>query len=361
VILARYLTRLYLGWFFAVLAALLVVYVVADFGDRLKAFLDRPIADVALLYWNKVLVAVQQLGPAAMLLAGGAAASTLRKRGEWVAVQSVGGSAATVFAPIAVCVLAIAAGLGAWDEWIAAEAGQQIDQLHLQKFQTFGDMRFFYTPRQWYRVGDTLVQLRGGERDGAERDVTLYELSPEFHLRERIDANELRPLGGEQWELRGVVARTFDGERSERRLEARREVRLAGTRPDAFRIRTGRPEQMRLSDLIEQQQRREAVGLPIARYGLALHQRFAYPLTGAAATLLAVAIALRRNRRGHLTLALVEGLAVAVALWGTLVVFKSLALAEHVAPVVAAWTPAVAMLAATLALAGREGWLKPAR
>ena len=158
-----------------------------------------------------------------------------------------------------------------------------------------------------------------------------------------------------------MVARRFEGERSERRVEARREVRLPGTRPDAFRIRTGRPEQMHLGELVEQQQRREAVGLPAARYALAFHQRLAYPLTGAAAALVAMALALRRNRRGHLTLTLVEGMVVAIALWGMLVVFKSLALAEHVLPIVAAWTPALCMLGVAWVLARTEGWVRIGR
>jgi lipopolysaccharide export system permease protein len=115
---------------------------------------------------------------------------------------------------------------------------------------------------------------------------------------------------------------------------------------------------MRLKELREQIVARAEVGLATRQYQLALHNRFAYPLAGFPAALLAVGLALRTNRRGHLTAAVVEGLLIAVAMWGLMVVSRTLVLTERLAPQVAAWMPMFLLSVAAAALwLRREGWL----
>jgi lipopolysaccharide export system permease protein len=84
------------------------------------------------------------------------------------------------------------------------------------------------------------------------------------------------------------------------------------------------------------------VGLPSALFRLALANRFAYPLAGVPAALLAALIAMRRTKSG-LTGAFVEGLLLCTALWGLMVVARSLVMAGRVPPPVAAWLPLLAL------------------
>ena len=107
---------------------------------------------------------------------------------------------------------------------------------------------------------------------------------------------------------------------------------------------------MRVRDILDQQQIRAKLGLPTQRFWLALHNRFAYPMTGVGAAMLAVALALRPNRRGHLTLAIVEGLLVAVVLFAFMLVGKMLVLGERVPALVAAWAPMLGLLGASAML-----------
>ena len=350
--LLRYVARLYLTLFVGVLAAVLVIYVVVDFGDRLKAFLDKPAADVALLYWLKVVVAVHRLSPAAMLLAAGAAASIVRKRGEWTAMQALGLSRWVLVGPVVGCTLALAVGLTAYDEYVVTRAGTRMDQVLLERFQTWGEYRFFYSPKQWFRVGDHVFHLRGAtDDDGTLHDVAIFDLDKSFGLTRRLDAATLSPLGGARWRLTQVVERRFSPNGSSARVEdPALEVELAGTDPKSFDIRQGKPELMQVGVILSQQEIRARVGLPTQRFWLALHNRFAYPVTGVAAALLAVTLALRPSRRGHLTLALVEGLFISVALFALMVAGKTLVLSEHLSPFAAAWAPVMGLLAASAAL-----------
>lgn len=346
----RYVARLYLAQLLLGLSAVVVVFLVADFGDRLKAYLDRPLVDVLLLYWNKGLLSVQLLGPAAMLLAAGAAVSTLRQRGELVGLRALGGSRSHLYLPVGAVALAAALGLSAWDEWIAGPAGRRVDAITRQKFQVWGDFNFFYLHRQWFRVGDHIFHVRNTTKEGLEQ-VTIFRLNPDFSLAGRIDAASMVAAEGGAWTLREGEVRTFhlDGTlKHEPFTELTRSFEGVGA--DTFRVLLGKPEQMKFMDLLTQREVRAKVGLSSSRYDLALHNRFAYPLTGVAAALLAVALAARPGRKGHLTAALVEGLAIVGVLWLLIVAGRSAVLSETVPAAVAAWTPVAALFAAAVGM-----------
>ncbi len=354
-LLARSVARLYLALLGGLLGAVLLVYLVGDFADRLNAYLDRPLADVVDLYWNKALVALHQLAPAAMLLAGGATISTLRKRGEWIAMQSLGLSRWVLVLPVALVTLVGASSLVVFDELVVSRAGPRVDRLMAERFNRWGDFRFFYVPRQWFRLERSLVYVRAADSTATElHEVTVFELDERFRITRRWDTPSLTHLDGPRWVAQPVTERTFpsSGE-SPVIAHERHELNLVGSNRDTFAVRTGRPEFMPTAELLEQLQVRARVGLPTERLVLALHNRFAYPMTGFAATMLAVAMALRPKRRGHLTLALVEGLVVTLALFGLLLVGKALVLGQHVAPAAAAWAPIGVLLVVT----GTMWWL----
>jgi len=71
-----------------------------------------------------------------------------------------------------------------------------------------------------------------------------------------------------------------------------------------------------------------------------------------------VGLALRPNRRGHLTAAIVEGLFISVTMWGLMVVCRTLVMTERLAPLMAAWLPTVVLsVAAAVLYLRREGLL----
>ena len=344
----RYVARLYLGQLLLGLFAVVLVFLVADFGDRLRAYLDRPLTDVLLLYWNKGLLSVQLLGPAAMLLAAGAAISTLRQRGELVALRALGGSRAHLYFPVGAVALCAALSLSAWDEWIAGPAGRRVDAIHRQRLGVWGDFNFFYTPRQWFRVGQHVFHVRQTTAEGLQQ-VSIFELSEDFSLRSRIDAAQMVAADSGAWTLKNGELRTFlpDG-RLEHTGFAELTRTFEGVGSDTFRVILGKPEQMKFKDLLAQRELRAKVGLPSSRYDLAMHNRFAYPLTGVAAALLAVALAARPGRKGHLTAALVEGLAIVGVLWLLMVAGRSAVLSEKLPALIAAWAPVAALFAAAV-------------
>ncbi|MEW5743519.1 MAG: LptF/LptG family permease [Myxococcota bacterium] len=351
-ILVRYVARLYLGLFFGVLLGALTIFLVGDLGDRWEMFLGKPAADVAELYFNKALLLVHQLSPVAMLLAAGATVSVLRKRGEWLAMQSLGVSRWVVMIPVGLCAAVITTGAVAWGELVVTRAGPRVDQLMVQKFGLWGDYRFFYFPQSWFRVGQHLFHVRGAaDEAGVMHDVMVLEVGPAFQLKARYDAQAFTSLGGERWRLSGVTGRRFPGAGLAPEVtEAELDLTVAGTTPETFQLRVGRPEQMRLVDLLHQRKIRAQLGLGTERFLLAMHERFSFPFAGWVAAVLAALLALRQGRRGHLTLTLVEGLVVTVVLFSLVIIARRLALGEHLPVAAAAWLPALLPVGAVLAL-----------
>lgn len=355
-LLMRMVMRLYLTMFLSVLAAVLVIFLVADFADRLGAYLNHPLVEVATLYWHKAMVALHQLTPAALLLAAGATASTVRKRGEWIAMQALGLSRVVLVAPIAAVALAAAVGMMAFDEFVVTTSGPRVDTMMVSTFHRYGDFRFFYTPQQWFRFGRSLVFVHGEPGDELT-GVTIFEVDEGFRVTRRLEADSLRFVGESEWQARGVLERTFleSGEAPLRRLDEL-QVRLQDSRRESFLLRAGRPEYTPTPELLRQMDLRSRVGLPRDRQVLALHNRFAYPATGFAAAMFALALALRRSRRGHLTLALVEGLVVTMALFTMLLTARAAVLGEHLTAGVAAWAPIVGLLLGSVALWAWAEW-----
>jgi lipopolysaccharide export system permease protein len=358
-----YVVRTYLRNAVGIFLAVLTVFLVVDFVDRARAYTGEGwVWDVLRLYANKALVAAQQLGPAALLLAAGTTVSALRKRGEVTALGALTFGPSALYVPIALCALLACLGLIAFDEAVVVKAGRRVDEITTQRFNRWGDWRFFNSPKQWFRRGEHVFFLRAGGAEEGFEDVSILSLTPGFELKRRLDAASMRPAEGTRWVLSDVVERTFGpGERTQVRTLPEAEYDF-GVPPTSFRIRPGRPEQMRTEVLREQIAVRSEVGLTTRQYSLALHNRFAYPLAGLPAALLAVGLALRPGRKGHLTAAVVEGLLVAVTMWGLMVVCRTLVLTERLPAGVAAWLPPLILVGAAGALWLRhEGLLVPPR
>lgn len=338
--LFRYVAREYARFFCAICAALCAISLVADFVDRAKAYTGPHwLKDVAVLYGYKLILTFHQFAPAALLLAAGVAVSSLRKRGEVTAMRALAFGPSSIFLPIAAVALAVGVGLVGFNQAFVAHAGRRVDEITLNRFHRWGDWRFYYAPKSWFRHGKWLFHLREGNAEEGFEKVTLLKVSPDFHLLERLDAGKMSHLDGTRWRLTGVVDRDFSGEGISE-MTHRASVALdLGLGVSALNIHTGRPQQMRASELIAQIHAREKVGLPFRKLLLALHDTLAYPLAGLPAALAAVGLALRAGRRGHLTVALMEGLCVLVVLWGLLVVGRALALSGRIPVAIAAWAP----------------------
>lgn len=349
----RYVARAFLVASVSAVIGMSGLILLIDFADRAKIYTGPGwLLAVAELYACKFAMTVYQIAPAAAGLAAAVAISSLRQRGEITALRSLGRGPGAFAWPVAACATLLAITLSVLEDPVVVPANYRAEEITTGRFNRWGDWATYHRHRQWFRSQDGSTIFRLGRLDGSGfADVTLLELDDTFRLQRRIDARRLEPIAGGAWRFEQPVIRAFDT--NGRMAEARR-VELVQTFEDdlgLFRLRTGRPSQLRRDELPEQVALRKKLGLPHREWELALHERRAYQVTGIPTALLGMALALRPRRRGHLTAALAEGLGVTIVLWSLSVLSNTLTLAEHLSPIVGGWLPlGVATAAAAFAL-----------
>jgi lipopolysaccharide export system permease protein len=360
VTLFLYVARRTLATFLGALAGVVAIFLAVDFVDNSPGFTGEGwVLGVLELYANKTAVVVRQVAPAAMILGAAISVSSLRRTREWTAMRAMGLGPWRMALPVVAVALLAGGVLVVAHDLFGVEAAERAEEIQALRFGRGGDRRRYEAarePKRWFRGqdGKRVYHLQGALPDGGFERVTVLELGEGFTIARRIDAARMRPAG-RAWRLEEVEDRTFlPG--GEVRLErfAARSYEFAEP-PEAFSVVPGRPSQMRWARLLGQIRVRERLGLAVDDFKLERYGRLAYPLAGLPGALLALALALRRNRKGHISAALVESVGVTLLFWGAQGVTFALGLSGRVEPWIAAWAPNVVFLAAGVFAARRSG------
>ena len=337
--------------FVLALAAVVALFLVVDFAENAGVFRGPGwVGAVLALYANRGAVVAYQTAPAAFLLAAAVTASELRRTREYTAMRALGLGPWRVAAPVLAVALAAAAGLAWMGEAVVVEADARADAIMATRFGRAGSFLRSQERKRWFRGrgGRRIYHLRGAGEGGAYERVTVLEVTQGFRLARRIDAARMEPGPAGEWILSEGAERVFAPDGSVATAPFDRRAFRFDEDPGSFAVRPGRPGQMRRSVLGEQIALRRRLGLPWQDFALEWQNRLAYPLAGIPAGLVALGLALRRERKGHLTAALVEAVAVSLAFWGVQGLCFSLGLGGHLAPLAAAWAPDALFLAVGL-------------
>lgn len=334
--------------FAGALTAVVALFLAVDFAENAGLFRGPGWVWLAAeVYANKAAAVAWQTAPAAMLLAAALTASGLRRTSEYTALRALGLGPWRVAAPV--MAVAVAAGLAmAWlGDAVASGAAARADELVADRLGGGGPRRY-RERKAWFRGQGLrrIYHLREAAAGGTFERVTVLELTPDFRLARRIDADRMAPGGAPgEWVLQEGAERRFEGEGLATEPFAERRYAF-GDGADAFAVLPGRPGQMRAAVLARQIDLRRALGLPSAEYVLEWHNKWAWPAAGIPAGLLALALALRRDRRGHFTAALLESVGVSLAFWMAHGLFFTLGLAGRVPAPVAPWIAGALFLVA---------------
>ncbi|HTT71078.1 MAG TPA: LptF/LptG family permease [Anaeromyxobacteraceae bacterium] len=335
-----YVFRRAVAAFLGALLAVVLIFLVVDFAENAAIFHGPGWFGAVLeLYANRALVVAYQTAPAALLLAAAVTASDLRRTREYTAMRALGLGPFWVAGPVLLLSVVLAAvQIGAGDA-IVVRATARADEILSQRFHRTGTSQ---EPKRWFRgrSGRRIYHLRGSGEGGTFERVTILEVTTDFRLARRIDAARMSPgsVAGE-WVLEGVAERTFHDDGSiALDVTPRRTYRFEED-PGAFALRPGRPSQLRRRVLGQQIALRRRLGLPAQDFVMEWHHRLSYPLAAVPAGLVALGLALRRERRGHITAALLEAVGVSLVFWAVQGLFWSLGIAGRLSPAMAAWVP----------------------
>jgi lipopolysaccharide export system permease protein len=344
-LLARHLAARALLAFLGALVGVVAIFLVVDFVDNAHVISGPGWLPAALeLYANKAAVVAAQMAPAAMLLGAAVATSGLRQTREWTAMRSVGLGPWRVALPMAAAAVLVALTMAGLHDLVGVHAAQRAEEISATRFRRGGSYRRWLAwqePKRWFRGADgrRIYYLRGSLPGGGFERVTVLEVTPEFRLARRIDAVRMEPAEGGAWRLAEVEERTFDPSGTSQVALAAERIYRFDEPPGSFDLAPGRPSQLRHAVLGQQIALRKRLGQPAAEFELERANRAAYPLSAVPGVLLAVALALRRNRKGHVSSSLLEAVGVSILLWGAQGVCLAMGLSGRLSPEVAAWTP----------------------
>jgi lipopolysaccharide export system permease protein len=200
-ILSRRFLASYLAWLAAnltgLLLALAIVEILVDFGAVVEG--ARGACDAALRAPARYL---REALPLASFAAAFLAVALPARRGEILALRAAGIPPARAAGPVLGAALAVAAA-APWLDAALLAAGAPADAPAGERAAERGAAAWHRAGERFYRIG------RADPGAGRLRDLSLFELDPEFRLRSRLRAAEARVVGG-RFELRGAQLLRFD-------------------------------------------------------------------------------------------------------------------------------------------------------
>ncbi|HVP67433.1 MAG TPA: LptF/LptG family permease [Anaeromyxobacteraceae bacterium] len=346
-----HIARRALAAFTGALVAVVLLFLVVEASENANLFRGEGwLAGALEFYLNRAAAVAWQTAPAAMLLGASLAASGLRTTREYDAMRALGFGPWRVAAPILAVAGLVAVGMIAFDDLVAAGAAARADEIVATRFQGGSGFRRWHEPKRWFRGrgGRRIYDLRGAVEGGGFERVTILELTDDFHLERRIDAARMLPGPSGDWILEDGEERTFWPEDAFRMDGFERRSYRFDEDPEAFAVRPGSPAQMRRALIGAQIAVRRRLGLATTDYELEWQRKLAYPCAAVPAALVALALALRRDRRGNVTASLVESVGVSVVFWGLQGLAWSLGRSGRLGPAAAAWAPDAVLLASGL-------------
>jgi lipopolysaccharide export system permease protein len=353
VILFRYVAVRTLAATLAALGGVIAIFLAIDFVDNASAFSGPGwVAAVLELYANKAAAVAYQTAPAALLLGASIAASGFRQTREWTALRSLGLGPWRLAVPILAVALLVGGGMAVLNDVVGVRAAERAEEIQATRFVRGGSARRWQAvrqPKRWFRSPDgrRIYHLRGQRPGGGFEGTTILEVGAGFRLVRRIDASSMRPASG-GWILTDVEDRRFL-EGGQVQLERAAERRFEFSEPpEAFALVPGRPAQMRYAVLTDQIRVRRELGQRVADFELERQGRGAAAFIGGPVALIALALALRPNRKGHVAASMLEAVGGSLALWSVHGISLAMGLSGRLPPLASAWAPVVLFAVAGL-------------
>ncbi len=339
-ILSRYLVSEFLRVVALCLVAFIVVYLIADFSDRIDDFLrhQAPVGAIVRYFLVRIPLIVNQVLPIAVLAAMLLSLGGFSRHNELTAMRACGVSSAQIVAPLLGVCLALSAFIFVWNEKVVpyfATRAHYINTIEIKKRQMQG---LLGDQQVWAHGQDTFYNIQSFDaRSRTLVGITIYPIDPEFHLKGLVEIPRAH-WNGTQWAFRQGVQRVFgsDGEIQTVALEPgtldlrEKPADLMAARRDA--------EEFNYSELSALINNLRKKGLDTTEYLVDLHLKFAVPFVCTVMALISMPLGMRNLRSSSLANNIGVGLLIGASYWFVLALAVSLGHSGALPPIVAAWT-----------------------
>jgi lipopolysaccharide export system permease protein len=308
--IAKYLTREILKYLGFLLAAVIALYLVVDFFDRIDNFIDADLPPARMLHYLilQIPLIVVRITPVGLMLAILVALGLMSRNNEILALKTCGLNPRTFFRPI------IAVGLGAClGLFIISEAlvplttgkANLIWQVEVKKRSALATREkniWIAGHRSIYFVSyfnPKTLEISG---------VTLNFFDDQFNLVRRVDARKGK-FESSNWHLFDIMEQRHDPETVSQTVEFHESgFEALDFVPDDLKRAARKSEEMNVFELADYIDAVESEGYDATPYRVEFHAKFALPIACLILGMIGTAIALKRGE----SLNLAVGIAVAL-------------------------------------------------
>ncbi len=352
-ILDRYIAQDFLKLFCLALGVLLALSVLVHLFERLHRYVywGASAFDVMAYYFYVLPKETLRIAPVALMIAAFLSVGRLSRNFEFLAMQMARLHPLRVVLPVMALAVAITAGLYGIQEQVAPKASETAFRILHQRIRK--SSRFYRTRKQdiWYLAGANRILHIGLLETGKGKmhEVSMYQFSSDFVLRQRLEAVTGRWQAG-QWILGEVRIRRFlDGGTTVSVTKVpEMPIQLNATPKDLARVEKT-VEEMSYGELKRYIKRLSRSGVDAHRYVADLLAKPALLAANVVMAILGIVFAFRVGRQG-LYIHVGTCIATAFLYWLLFSIALPLARNDVLPPVLAVWLPN--MIFGSIALLG---------
>lgn len=339
-VLDRYIARQILRYFGVTLAVISVVYVIADFFEKVDNLIKTGLPPLKAAYYFLSRIPVEQLIPASALLAVMLVFGLMNKHNEIIALKAGGISIYRLLKVPFALGLIFSLVLLMLSEILLPIVRSNANRMRMEQVQKI-----------WVDLLHRNIWLKGNRSiyhiahydSVRERmmDVSLTFFDDDFRITRRIDAREGVYVDG-KWILKEAMEQVRNPEDGAFAVHHRDQLALMlDFAPFDLKRVIKESDEMSLLELGDYIRTTEAEGYDVTPYRVDWHAKVAFPLVCIIMTVIAVTVAGRGRRGENLVIVVATGIGLAFSYWVLHGFSLSLGYADMLPPLVAAWLPNV--------------------
>jgi lipopolysaccharide export system permease protein len=336
--MSRHLVREFASAFALTLSAFVVIYVLAEFFDRLDSFLrhDTSAGTILRFFLFKLPLVVTQVTPIAVLVGALVGLGLLARQNEFVALRACGVSIWQIAAPLLVLAAVVSVGAFAWNETVVPYSAHRWHTIENLEIKRRGMATVFAGREVWYhgRAGFYNID-RVSPRRQTLWGLTVYQIGPDFRPIRLIEA-ESAVWDGTGWKLSGARTVEFASEGVRERQRTPPGFTLPETLED-FRAVSVEPEELSYGMLRRQIKDLRRKGVDTSESWVDLHLKLAMPAASLIMMLLAIPLAAAGTRLTSFAASIALGFAVGFGYIVLIGFARALGQTGALPPAVAAW------------------------
>ena len=353
-VLDRYITRQVLRYFGAIFALVTVIYIIADFFEKIDNLVESglPVAKAAFYFLSRI--PIEQLIPASTLLSVMLVFGLMNKHNEIIALKAGGVSIYRLLKVPFTLGLVFTAVLLILSEVLLPIVRSNANRMWMEEVKKFW---VDYQQRNiWLKGNHSIYHIAHFDVARSRMvNVSLTFFDGEFRITRRIDAREGDYIE-DQWVLNDVMEQIRNPEDGLFRVRNLDHLALQlDFEPEDLKRVIKESDEMSFMELGDYIRTTESEGYDATPYRVDWHAKIAFPLVCIILAVIAVTIAGRGKRGESLPIVVVTGIGLAFCFWVLHGFSLSLGYAGMLPPLVAAWLPnLIFFFAATVLLLRAE-------